>query len=581
MTIKSGFFNSFGGDRKYDVLDLSSIFDGVISDGVFATLGNIFAVTPGTGMQVLVDTGKAWFNHSWTVNDAMLPLSIEAADITLDRIDAVVLEVNNSDAVRRNDIKIVKGDISSRPSKPAMINTDDVHQYPLAYVTVINGSSSLSASNIEIVVGRGECPFVTGPLEIVPIDAIFAKWESEFNEWFDDLKITLEGDVAANLKKQIDDLDDKVNDHWEKTLSPETAVILGLDKSAVPDDAFNILSYLIPYDKGLIAIRAVDSSGKPAVRTFQVSPAINDSTSVTTDSSGFFRAVVPAGSYTVSAGGASLFETVTPQSVSLQIDVGGFGRASFTVDRLLSREVDITFSQEITIPDWLTSCDLFAVGGGGGGGAGSGSSSYAYQGSAGGGGGGYTSTLLNQNLAGNLLNIQIGAGGNGYSVSKSQTGGNGLSGGTTTIQAGGSTILSAKGGNGGDGSNGSHGRGGDGGSGGGGDENSGFGGTDGGNGDGQVEGSFSGGTGQGTTTRKFGESGNTLYSGGGGAGGYPNVSGAGGAGGGGSGSMNSNGGNATFYGGGGGGAGRSSASGFKGGDGYQGLVSIRWNLEVV
>lgn len=205
MTIKSGFFNSSSGDRKYDALDLSSIFDGIIEDGVFATLDNQFAVKPGTGMQVTVDTGKAWFNHTWTVNDAILPLTIEAADITLDRYDAVVLEVNNTDPVRRNDIKIVKGTPAGIPKKPTLVNETDVHQHALAYILVGKGVTSIEARFIEIVVGKSETPFVTGPLKTVPIDELFAQWESEFDHWFENLKGNLEGDVAANLQKQIDE----------------------------------------------------------------------------------------------------------------------------------------------------------------------------------------------------------------------------------------------------------------------------------------------------------------------------------------------------------------------------------------
>lgn len=153
-------------------------------------------------------------------------------------------------------------------------------------------------------------------------------------------------------------------------------------------------------------------------------------------------------------------------------------------------------------------------------------------------------------------------------------------GGTTSIQVDGSVLLSAKGGEGAY-------------------EYPGKGGSGGGNMSSSTEGcaGYSDGNGgssapgQGKTTRKFGESGNTLYSGGGGAAyGYSSVySGSGGAGGGGNGRVTTSygtyyGGNANFYGGGGGGClihHRSSSSDASGdraisGAGYQGLVSLRW-----
>lgn len=205
MSLRYGFFNSINNDRRYDALDMSSIFDGIIEDGVFATIAGIFAVTAGEGMQVTVDSGKAWFNHTWTSNDTKIPLSIDAADITLDRYDAVVLEVNNEEAVRANSIKIVKGSIASEPQKPALVNTELVHQHPLAYIRVVHGATAIDNQYIENVIGTSECPFVTGPLETVPIDSLFARWEAEFDYWFENVKTQLSGDVAANLQRQIDE----------------------------------------------------------------------------------------------------------------------------------------------------------------------------------------------------------------------------------------------------------------------------------------------------------------------------------------------------------------------------------------
>ena len=209
MALRYGFFNSKNGDRKYDAIDISSIFDGIIEDGVFGTIGEQFTVTPGEGLQVIVGSGKAWFHHTWTSNDAPIPLNLETPDITLDRYDAVVLEINNEENVRANAIKILKGTSQSIPQKPSLIKSETVNQYPLAYVLVKHGSSSITSSEIEIMVGKGECPFVTGPLESVPVDQLFSQWESDFNVWFDNVQAQLEGDIATNLQKQIDEIKEK------------------------------------------------------------------------------------------------------------------------------------------------------------------------------------------------------------------------------------------------------------------------------------------------------------------------------------------------------------------------------------
>ena len=205
MAFTCGFFNSQNGDRKYNAEQMASIFDGLINDGVYDTIGEIFAVTPGTGMQVLVGSGRAWFDHTWNNNDAPYPLAITAADVSLPRYDAVVLETNHSDTVRTNRLRVLTGTPASNPVKPTMTSTANVKQHPLAYIKVTAGATAIKQSMIEVVVGTSECPFVTGIIDTAQIDALFQQWNGEFNEWFDNLKAQLSDNVVANLQKQIDE----------------------------------------------------------------------------------------------------------------------------------------------------------------------------------------------------------------------------------------------------------------------------------------------------------------------------------------------------------------------------------------
>lgn len=206
MSVTSGFFNSSNHDRKYDARQFSSLFDGIITDGVFAAIGSALAVTAtGTNMQVRVGTGKAWFNQTWTNNDSILILPVEAAHVAYNRIDAVVLEVNESASVRANNIKIVKGTASSSPQRPTMANTTTIHQHALAYISVKVGATSIKNADITNVIGTAETPVVTGPLQSMDIEFFTAKLEENFDTWFDNIKSQLSGNVATNLQNQIND----------------------------------------------------------------------------------------------------------------------------------------------------------------------------------------------------------------------------------------------------------------------------------------------------------------------------------------------------------------------------------------
>ena len=184
MSVTYGFYNSKNKDRRYDAIQMSSIFDGIIRDGILQHVGTAMMVKESTGMMVNVGIGRAWFNHTWTLNDALLPLTVPQSEVILNRIDAVILEVDSRESVRANTIKIVKGTPATNPIKPSMIKTNDRWQYPLAYIRVNSGVTSIRQANITNTVGTSECPFVTAPLEKMSIDALVAQWKDQWSKWF-------------------------------------------------------------------------------------------------------------------------------------------------------------------------------------------------------------------------------------------------------------------------------------------------------------------------------------------------------------------------------------------------------------
>lgn len=205
MSVTYGFYNSLNGDRKYNAIQFGSIFDGIIQDGVFQSVGQRFAVTPvPSQLAVYVGTGRAWFKHTWTLNDAELSVTFEPSNLVLSRIDAIVIEVNEQ--TRTNSIKAVTGTPGSNPSKPTVVNTQDVHQYPIAYVTIPYGAETISQSNIESRVGMEDCPFVTGPLQVMNIDDLVAQWQDQFYTWFNDLQDVLDTNAETNILNRINDL---------------------------------------------------------------------------------------------------------------------------------------------------------------------------------------------------------------------------------------------------------------------------------------------------------------------------------------------------------------------------------------
>ena len=145
------------------------------------------------------------------------------AEVLLDRIDAVVLEVNGMESVRNNTIKFVKGNPSSAPSRPTLTNEGNVHQYPLCYIYRKYGTAVINQADITPMVGTESTPFVTGILQTISLDELLGKWRDELDRFtdarskeVDDWIAQEESDFTAWFNKMKADLQQEqtVLDQW-------------------------------------------------------------------------------------------------------------------------------------------------------------------------------------------------------------------------------------------------------------------------------------------------------------------------------------------------------------------------------
>lgn len=196
MTYTSGFFNSVNHDRTYDADTFGSMFDGVINDGVFRTWGKGMVVTAVGGMTVAVGTGRAWFNHTWTVVTADERMNLAGASASMPRIDSVVLRVDKSTPVRRNSIYVKQGQASGSPSRPALANTSTVREYVLADIRVNNGATAISQSNITNQIGR-DTPFAELVNNTFDSANLIKQWESQFQDFI--RKSTIDPNVLSPI----------------------------------------------------------------------------------------------------------------------------------------------------------------------------------------------------------------------------------------------------------------------------------------------------------------------------------------------------------------------------------------------
>lgn len=214
MAITSGFFDSSDGDRTYTAEQMSSYFDGIVSDGVFETVGGRMAVTAAlSGLAVQVDTGRALIQSHWVKNDALATVSLSAADIQYPRMDAIVLRLDASN--RQITLTSKSGTPSANPQLPAITRSDTVYELYLASVYVPKNATA--PGQITDLRPSGYCGWVTGVVQQVDTSDLFEQWDAAYARQYAEF-------AAYIAQKQA------AFDQWFGTLTGQLIVETGLTK---------------------------------------------------------------------------------------------------------------------------------------------------------------------------------------------------------------------------------------------------------------------------------------------------------------------------------------------------------------
>lgn len=153
MSKFNGYFDSKNNDRMYNAGEISRLFDGLIIDGIFKNYLNGLEVKlvevpeeRPTNMGIYVDTGRCWFNHIWLLNDDKFYFTIENNTGTVNRIDAIVIDIDLTDDIREASFKLINQ--STQNNYPILVRETNHMQYPLAYIIVAPNTVKLTTNNI-------------------------------------------------------------------------------------------------------------------------------------------------------------------------------------------------------------------------------------------------------------------------------------------------------------------------------------------------------------------------------------------------------------------------------------------------
>lgn len=218
MAIDYGFFDSVNNDRVYNADQMSNMFKGLISDGIFENVSNRFIVTSVSGqLKVYVGTGRAFVKDKWIENSSPVTVTLNSPHPILNRYTAIVLrkDVANRSVI----ITTIDGTNATNPFYPSIVRDDNYYDLCLAYVYVkANATEILQDDIIDTRSNSDICGWVTGIIRQVDTSDLFLQylaayqtmmntmqsWYSQeqqsYTSWFDSLtqSLVVELDVTRS-----------------------------------------------------------------------------------------------------------------------------------------------------------------------------------------------------------------------------------------------------------------------------------------------------------------------------------------------------------------------------------------------
>lgn len=220
------FWNSRGGDRRYNAESMSDWLRKFFTTGIF---NGDFQVTAAGGMEVSVGSGYANIDGKVYMLAEPKSFTLATAYSSVTRVDTIVIERNDQD--RSFYVNLIKGSTSGEPTPP--VREDGVYQLVLAQITVDAGAVQITQADItDTRTSSTLCGWVAATVDQIDFDQIYAQFttwfnaykeeiiadfseagemaQEIFNSWFQHMRGQLDTDAAGHLQLELDTLADTI-----------------------------------------------------------------------------------------------------------------------------------------------------------------------------------------------------------------------------------------------------------------------------------------------------------------------------------------------------------------------------------
>lgn len=209
-------------DRAISSAPLRTLIGKLFSNGVLPNPSTNLQVVAGTsGMTVVVKKGFAIVNGCLKLEETDRTLTLQASETNYDRIDTIVVRLNDESNARYCDLYVVTGTPATNPVRPELTRNASVYEIGLADIFVSKNTSTITQQRItDTRYETDRCGIISSISEFdtttlyeqIQSDLSDFKTEeqADFIAWFENIKTILDGNVAGHLQNEIDALDTRV-----------------------------------------------------------------------------------------------------------------------------------------------------------------------------------------------------------------------------------------------------------------------------------------------------------------------------------------------------------------------------------
>lgn len=196
-------------DLKYFYNQFSEYFSKFFGNGVYYNPDDCLKAIANGGMSVLVKAGWGFIKGFWYELDEDTTLTVPANSTAYDRTDSIMLRWN----LTNRTISLVYLTDTVTPTR-----NDVTYDLKLAEVIVGAGIAEILGSVItDTRTNQEVCGIVRGlEADAIDTETLFAQYDAIFNEWFDDIKDQLTGDLAVRLQLEFAELNQAVEDYYDE-----------------------------------------------------------------------------------------------------------------------------------------------------------------------------------------------------------------------------------------------------------------------------------------------------------------------------------------------------------------------------